>query len=444
MDPSLALLIGLLAGAGICGLFVRRRLHQMEARQRDLRTEMVETSQKYDQASAQIGEEKMLRGVAQAQLDAATNSLEERAQTIREQAQALEQLRTSHHQQLLNLGDQLGEKFRHHADASLKKQETDFLVRADQRLKPLDASLELLRKRTEDLEKARSVAYGSLGKQLEDLSQATSKLRSQSESLATALRGSSKARGRWGETTLRNLVEIAGLVEYCDFFEQTTTGDGSARPDLLVRLPGKEFIPIDAKVPLAAYLDAMEAPTQEQRTEHLKTHARDLRQHVRTLGSKDYARGIEGGIDFTVMYLPGDHFLEAAFRFHPNLQDEALAKKVLIATPVTLLALLKTVQLVWRNESVAQNAQKIRDAGLELHSRARVFSDHLSKVGRGLDQAVRSYNSACSSFNSRLMPKARDMEKLTVLSQEAQSLQPLKEATRPSLGLPEQGADADD
>ena len=452
LDPYLALFIGLIVGAGACALALRGRLAAARGNgdeQQRLRVQAeadlvaqreqtaAELSQLQAEAAAELSAHKVDRAASESQLraklEAAEKNMAERSQQLTDLNGQLEKLRTTYQEQLQKLGnqlaDQLGEKFRLHADANLKKQETDFLQRAEQKLKPLDQSLKDLRERTDELEKQRAQAIGSLGQQLHDLSKVTVALRSQSESLATALRGSSEARGQWGETTLRNLVEIAGLVEYCDFQEQSAKGHDGLRPDLLVRLPGKEFIPIDAKVSLAAYMDYVNASDEEEKAAHLAQHAQDVRQHVRTLGGKDYAQHVQGGIDFTVLYLPGDHFLDAAFQRFPQLQEEALAKKVLIATPVTLLALLKTVQLVWRNESVSQDAQKIKDAGVELHSRVRKFAVYLENLGKKLEATTKTYNQATSSFNARLLPKGREITKLIVHGQESEQLTELKEVT---------------
>lgn len=431
----------MIGGAAVCWLAVRGKITSAHTQAEEQRRQKESAA---EQLAAQQVEWVESKAQLSAQLEAANSTLDERTRHLADLNAQLEKLRTSYQEQLqqlgTQLGDKLGEKFRLHADATLKKQETDFLQRAEQKLKPLDESLKDLRDRTDELEKARAKAIGSLGQQLSDLSQVTISLRSQSESLATALRGSSKARGQWGETTLRNLVEIAGLVEYCDFQEQSAKGHDGLRPDLLVRLPGKEFIPIDAKVSLAAYMDYVNASEETEKASHLLKHAQDVRQHVRTLGGKDYAKHVEGGIDFTVLYLPGDHFLDAAFQHFPQLQEEALAKKVLIATPVTLLALLKTVQLVWRNERVSKDAQKIKDAGVDLHNRVKKFAEYLDTMGKRLESTTKAYNQARNSFNSRLLPKGREISKLTVQSQESEQLSELKEVkTVPSLP-----ADSDD
>lgn len=448
LDPYLALLLGLLAGGGVCWLVARGRISaardEAESQQTIRRQAEADLIQQREQAAAELSKLQVDRAAAEAQLsaklEAAKSTLDERTRGLADLNHQLEQLRTTYQQQFqklgTELGDKLGKKFELHADATLKKQEADFLQRAEQKLKPLDESLKQLQDQTTKLEEARANALGSVTRQLTDLSKITVQLRSQSESLTTALRGSSKARGQWGETTLRNLVEIAGLVEYCDFQQQQTSGDDRKRPDLLVRLPGKEFIPIDAKVPLAAYMDSVNATTPEEKARHLQRHAQDVRLHVRALGSKDYADHVKGGIDFTVLYLPGDHFLDAAFQYFPQLHEEALAKKVLIATPVTLLALLKTVQLVWRNESVSKDALKIKDAGVELHKRVRRFAEYLEMVGKRLESTTKAYNQATSSFNSRLLPKGREVAKLTVQSQESEQLAELKDVkTAPVLPL---------
>lgn len=441
MDPTLALFLGLVGGVALCFLLIRGSISKAHA-------EASEQKQQRNQVEEQLTALQVDRAATesqlQAKLEASESSLEERSRQLADLNQQLEKLRSSYQEQMqklsTQLGDQLGEKFRLHADASLKKQEEDFLKRAGASLKPLDESLKQLQQQTAKLEEARAGALGSVAQQLTDLSEVTVKLRSQSESLTTALRGSSKARGQWGETTLRNLVEIAGLVEYCDFLEQRAEGDDRKRPDMQVRLPGKEIIPIDAKVPLAAYMDAVSAKDLEERERFLLQHAQDVRLHVRTLGSKDYARDMEGGIDFTVLYLPGDHFLDAAFKHFPNLHEEALAKKVLIATPVTLLALLKTVQLVWRNESVSRDAQQIKDTGVELHNRVRKFAEYLDTLGKRLESTSKAYNQASRSFSTRLLPQGRKIAKLTVQSQESEQLKELAEVkTMPD--LPTAGSD---
>jgi DNA recombination protein RmuC len=404
LDLILAFLFGLLIGVVPLALILRA--------QRSKQTASADQVQAAETRAAGL----------EATLEAERSNFGERIQAFEKQAQVFEEQRKANQLQLLELGDKLGEKFRLHADSALQKQEQDFLERAAERLKPLDLSIEKLRKRAEELEATRKLDQGSLSKQLEQLNTATRALHSQSESLTTALRGSSKSRGRWGETTLHNLVELAGMAEYCDFTEQSTSSDG-LRPDLVVRLPGGEQLPVDSKVPLTAFMDATQANDPERRDELLKQHCQDLFQHVKTLGSKSYANSLSGSFDFTVMFLPGDHFLEAAFRFRPQLQEEALAKQVLIATPVTLLALLKTVQLVWRNERVAEDAKLILQAATEIHGRISTFSQHLDKLGKSIGRSAGLFNKARSSFESRVLPAGRKIETLTITSQEAQQMQ---------------------
>ncbi len=285
------------------------------------------------------------------------------------------------------------------------------------------AALERLVERSESLEDKRQKDFGSLRGHLEKLDQSTRDLSRHSTTLASALRGSARARGRWGETTLRNLVELSGLAEHVDFIEQHTT-DAGLRPDLVVRLPGGALLPIDAKVPLAAFLDAEAATEDSRRQEFLRQHARDLRQHARTLARKNYPEQLPGPIDFTVLFLPGDHFLAAAAAVIPDLMESAMGEGVLITTPVTLLALLRTVRLYWRGETAAEDARELLATALELHRRSSAFGEHLSKVGKGLEQAVRSYNAACGSFDRRLLPWGRRLEELSLSSTEADAMTP--------------------
>jgi DNA recombination protein RmuC len=206
-------------------------------------------------------------------------------------------------------------------------------------------------------------------------------------------------------------VELAGMTEHCDFEEQPTLSDGR-RPDLVVHLPGSRSIAVDAKTPLSAYLAALEATTETERNRQLDAHVQSLRGHIQTLASREYAENVEGDIDLVVLFLPGDPFLSAAFARAPDLQTEALRSKVLLATPTTLIALLRTVAIYWQQEAMAQNAERIAAVARELYARAVTFSEHIDEVGKGLRGAVESYNQAVGSFERRLVPMARQLEAL--------------------------------
>lgn len=323
------------------------------------------------------------------------------------------------------------------AGDALKDNSQSLLERTELQLKPFQDQLKELAKQTRELEEARGKAQGALKHQLHDLQESTRELRVKSESLTVALRGSSQARGQWGENVLQRVFELAGMTEGMHFRTQVTLEDRS-RPDFLVLLPGGDAIPVDSKVPMAAYLDAQAEQDPVRKKELLAQHAQDLRGHVRTLERKDYSANVEGNVDFTVMFLPGDHLLEAAYQANPRLQEEAMEKKVLLATPVTLLALLRTVSLYWQQEKLAKNAAEIAKLAKEYHGRVRVFSEHFAKTGAGLTTAVKAFNSAVSSYNSRVLPKGKRLEDLADIddSKAIDDPKPIELEARSDLSLP--------
>jgi DNA recombination protein RmuC len=280
----------------------------------------------------------------------------------------------------------------------------------EEMLKPLRETLGKLETRTGELEMKREGAYATLMQQVKGLSELTSTLQTQTTSLATALRGS-QVRGRWGEIALRNVAELAGMTEHCDFEEQETVSSGG-RPDMTVRLPGGRFIAVDSKVPLSAYLEAAEATDEAARGAALDRHVAALKAHVKALAGREYARELKGDVDLVVLFLPGDPFLSAAFSRSPDLQVEALRSKVLLATPTTLVALLRTVAIYWQQRALAENAELIASAARELYERTAVFAEHLGKVGRGLGTAVDAYNSAVGSFEKRVVPAGEKLKEL--------------------------------
>lgn len=277
-------------------------------------------------------------------------------------------------------------------------------------LAPMRETLSKLETRTTEIETARVGAYRAMEEQLRGLMQATGSLNEKTTVLATALRGSS-ARGRWGEIALRNVAELAGMTEHCDFEEQETHA-GTRRPDMTVRLPGNRWIAVDAKVPLEGYLDSVEAADAAARDAALDRHVSALRGHVRALEQRGYADVLPGPIDLVVLFLPGDALLSAAFSRDPDLQTEALRRKVLIATPTTLVALLRTVAVYWRERRLAEGAEELRGLVGDFHTRIALFAEHLAKAGRGLAGAVESYNQAVGSFESRVRPAVRRLEEL--------------------------------
>jgi len=333
-----------------------------------------------------------------------------------------------------DLQRELRESFQALASQALKDNSTALLERTELKLKPLEKQLSSLAEQTRELEKVRNETAGELKQQLKALNLSTVELERRSRDVAKALRGSSQARGQWGEMVLARVFELAGMTEGVHYKSQSQIEDGS-RPDFQVFLPGGTAIPVDSKVPMAAFLDAQNEADPARRRAFLEQHARDLRSHVNTLSKKDYAANMHGEIDFTVMFLPGDHLLEAAFHAAPHLQEEAMEHGILIATPVTLLALLKTVAIYWKQDKLARDAQKIADVAKEYHKRMRTFVGHLEKTGAGLRSATKAYNSAVGSYSKQVHPQGRRLEEMTGVAPNRliEELQPIEEEPREDL-----------
>lgn len=273
-----------------------------------------------------------------------------------------------------------------------------------------------------DLHHDRAVWQGELAAQVEAMRRQTGDLRRETHALATALRRPG-VRGRWGELHLRRAVELAGMVDRCDFTEQARLDDGALRPDLVVHLAGGRSLAVDAKVPLDAFLDASEADPgepagRERQAEQLARHARQLRQHVDVLASRRYWSALPSSPELVVLFLPGEPILSAALESDPALLEHAASRNVVLATPTTLIALLRTVAHGWRHEALADRAREIEHTGRELHLRLRTWSDHLDQLGRSLGAATRHYNSAVGSLESRVLVSARRLAELGVTDEE--------------------------
>ncbi|WP_404420829.1 DNA recombination protein RmuC [Nibricoccus sp. IMCC34717] len=276
-------------------------------------------------------------------------------------------------------------------------------------VKPLKESLEKVDTKIAEIEKNRENAYGKLGQQLEQLNVAQLRLQGEAAKLSTALRSTTYT-GSWGELQLRRVVEMADMLPYCDFGEQQSN-DG-LRADLVVRLPAGQNIVVDAKAPVQSYRAALEAPDDGARAVLIADHAAKVRGHVDALGNKSYWESFQPAPEFVVLFLPGDHLLSAALQGDPSLLDRAVSKKVLLATPTTLIALLKAASYGWRQESISKNAEEVSRLGRELYDRIVLFAEHLEKVGKGLESAMKGYNSAVGSFESSLLPGGRRFAEL--------------------------------
>ncbi|HEX5852806.1 MAG TPA: DNA recombination protein RmuC, partial [Solirubrobacteraceae bacterium] len=268
------------------------------------------------------------------------------------------------------------------------------------------------------LERERRQAQGELAQMVRQLSDGVGTLRQEAGNLVTALKRPT-TRGSWGEIQLRNVVEMAGMVSHCDFVEQSTiqTGEGTLRPDMLVRLPGGKLVVVDSKVPLDAYLSSLEASGEEERELHAIRHARQTRDHIAKLASKGYQRQFDSTPEFVVMFVPSDGIYQAALAQDPALIEYGVQQQVLMATPTTLIGLLWAVHYGWRQELIAESAREIAESARELHSRLGRFVEPLAKVGRQLGSATAAYNEAVGSFDSRVMPQVRRIEQAGAASE---------------------------
>jgi DNA recombination protein RmuC len=356
-------------------------------------------------------------------LETSLKAMEDRFKSLA--AGVLEKNSETFRKEFLELANQNFEVSQQRATKDLDKRRSDI----EKMLDPMKQTLSRLETGHKELEKKRAGAYGDLKAHLEALKNETQALRDSSVYLSTALRGSSQARGQWGQISLRNLVESAGMLEHCDFTEEKTLQgpDGIGRADMVVRLPGGGGIPIDAKVPLAAYWDALQATDPVERKKLMAKHAKDVVAHVRELARRDYSGQISEGVDFTVMFLPAEPILAAAFEQDPDLQEMAYSRRVLVTTPVTLLALLRTVGIYWQQQSMAENAAEIFEVAKVLYERIAKFGGDLGKMGRGLSTALGAYNDAVASYDARVVPAGKKLEDLKVTTATKRTLETLPE-----------------
>ncbi len=315
----------------------------------------------------------------------------------------------------LRLAKQSLETHHERANSDLTKKEQSIA----QLIKPIQDALDKTHQQIGEIEKTRHEAFGGIREQLKSMAESQEALQGETRNLVSALRRP-EVRGQWGELTLRRVVELAGMVNHCDFVEQvhTETEDGPVRPDMIVRLPERGTIIIDAKTPLDAYLTAVEAADDQAKKVALQRHARKVAERVRELASKAYWAQFENSPQFVVLFIPGDQFLSAAMDENPTLMEEALRQQIIIATPSNLIALLKTVAYQWRQDQLAENAEQIKRLAQDMHDRLSTFTGHLAKLGKQLEGSVKAYNSAVGSMERKVLPGARKFVELGVQAKE--------------------------
>ncbi len=457
--PVLTLLLGVALGGGAAWLFLKGQMEravqlarseaqgevsglQAELRSRDGLIERLEGELESARSARDAQQSRVAEMEAKvAELKAVLEKERERAQEqlkLLEEAQeklgnafkalSAEALR-SNNESFLKLARETLAKYQESAKGDLEKRQQAI----EAIVKPIEKSLSQVDAKLQAMEKERIDSYSALKENIRALAEANRELRTETKNLVTALRRPD-VRGRWGEIQLKRVVEMAGMLEYCDFYQQQSvqTEEGVLRPDLLVRLPGGKTIVVDSKVPLTAFLEAIEASDEATRLQKLRDHARQVKTHIQNLSRKSYFAQFEQAPEFVVLFLPGEIFFSAALEQSPDLIEMGVEQNVIIATPTTLIALLKAVAYGWTQERLAESAREVSQLGRELHRRLSQLGDHLAKLGKNLANATRAYNSAIGSLESRVFVTARKFSELHVVGadEELKPLVPVEQSVR--------------
>lgn len=436
MDPLALILIivALLAGLALGWFAASRPLGEARRRERDNADALVRAEEQRNAALRDIDAEQRRAGELTQLLEsirADRDELRARFAALEAQAEAQAKGFEAQLKSLTEAKEQLSAQFSEIGGKILDSAQRAFLERADQRfhqahekseaqlkqlLQPIGESIKRHDGKIDEIERARTEAYGELKGLMDMMRTGQEKVQAEAQRLVTSLRAAPKARGRWGEQQLRNVLETAGMSEHADFQTEVSVegADGRLRPDVIVRIPGGRSLVIDAKVSLNAYQDAFDAADEQGRRDCMNRHVAAMRAHVDALGKKDYQAQFDDTPDYVIMFVPGEHFLTAALDAEPGLWDYAFGKRVLLATPTNLIAIARTVAAVWRQEKMAEEAKQIGQLGKEIYERLAVAAGGLRKMGRSLNSAVADYNRFTASFESRVLVTGRKLRDLNI------------------------------
>ena len=435
-----------------------KRAGALRAELQEARLELAAAHQQlrtFDEVRDELSHEKHLREQLQTEASANAVKLEERQRALDELKSRMEtefkattaQLLEGANEAFLKRAQETFQRYRENAENEGEKRQKAL----DDLLKPVSETLVRYEKGLAEMRNEQFKSRGELASQIGELAKSTHDVRAEANKLATALRAGPKTRGRWGEEQLRNVVEIAGMNAYVDFVEQASHDDAEARrkqPDMVVSLPGGRKVAVDSKVSLGAYLDAIEAETEEGKATHLARHADDLWKHVQSLSKKEYAASLRDSLDYVVMFVPGENYFSAALEARPQLYQDAFDRKILIASPTILIAMLKSAALNWRQEKMTENAQAVAAMAKDLYDSLQVMSRNLGGLGKALSGAINKYNATIGGYESRVLPRARKFSEyeLPGVDSDIDLLSPIEDAPRQLRDVSDEseGEDKDD
>ena len=428
--------IGCAIGAFIAWLNAKAQNAGAQSKFEASERQLAQASSDRETLRVQLDEERQLRVAAQTSLSESNKRFEEQSKTLNEaQEKLVTTFRALSDEALKSNNEAFLQLARETMDRALTEAKGDLGLRQEAirgLVKPIEDTLGRYQEELGKLEKNRHQVYGELKQQIASLADAEEKIKVEAENLVSALR-LPQVRGRWGEMTLRRVVELSGMSEHCEFEEQHSldTEEGQRRPDLVIQLPAGRKVVVDAKTSLDAYMDAIKLSSEQDRDKALRRHASQLRSHMSKLSSKAYWTQFPDAPEFVIMFIPGESFFSAAIRFDQTLIEDGIANRVVLATPTTIIALLRSIAYGWRQEQLAKNAQEIAQLGKELYERFQTFFEHVAKLKGSLQQSVEAFNKMCGSLDRRVLPTLKKFRELGATGQDdLPEVQSIEQTTR--------------